>query len=479
MTAISADVVKVLTLLAMALHALGVVAALHAIIYTRTSQGAIAWAILLITFPYVTLPAYLVLGRGKFQGYVRARRAGDTAIDHVARGLEKKLHVFRHREEDIDPNYLALERLAKMPFTSHNEAKLLVDGEATFDAIFRGIEAATEYILVQFYIIQDDSMGRELKARLERKAREGVRVYVLYDEIGTRLPKSFRRELTESGALILPFNTSRGFRNRFQINFRNHRKIVIVDGKKAFIGGLNVGDEYMGKSQRFGHWRDTHLEVTGPIVQAIQLTFLEDWHWATGSVPELHWAPQPDDDANQIALVLATGPSDALETCGLFFVHAINAAKRRVWITSPYFVPDIQIVYALQLAALRGVDVRVMLPERPDHWLVYLSSFSYIAEAWPTGVKFYRYQPGFLHQKVLLVDDDLAAVGTANLDNRSVRLNFELTVVFADRRFAGEVAAMLERDFAQCRFVEPGDLATHSFWFRLQVPVARLMAPIQ
>lgn len=479
MTFLTPQIAALLGLLAAGLHLVGVVAAWHAIVYTRTSQGAIAWAILLITFPYVTLPAYLVFGRGKFHGYVKARRAGDTAIDHIARALEKKLRVFHHREEDIDPDYRALERLAKMPFTSHNEAKLLVDGEATFRAIFAGIDGAKSYILVQFYIIHDDELGREFKARLEQKAREGVRIYILYDEIGTRLPKSFRRELTESGAMILPFRTSRGIRNRFQINFRNHRKIVIVDGKRAFVGGHNVGDEYVGRSPRFGHWRDTHIEATGPIVQAIQLTFVEDWHWATGTVPELNWGPQPDDDANQIALVLPSGPADTLETCGLFFVHAINAASKRIWIASPYFVPDAQVVTALQLAVLRGVDVRVMLPEKPDHRLVYLSSFSYIAEAAPVGVRFYRYQPGFLHQKVLLIDDDFAAVGTANLDNRSIRLNFEIMLLFADRVFAADVASMLENDFAHCRPVQPDDVTTHNLWFRMAVPVARLMAPIQ
>lgn len=479
MTFLTPHLVALLGVLAFCLHVVGLASAWHAIVYTRTSQGAIAWAILLIAFPYITLPAYLIFGRGKFHGYVKARRAGDTAIDHIARALEKKLRVFHHREEDIDSDYRALERLAKTPFTSHNEARLLINGAVTFEAIFRAIEAAKNYILVQFYIIHDDELGRELKSRLEQKAREGVRVYVLFDEIGTRLPRRFRREIAESGVKFFPFRTSRGIRNRLQINFRNHRKIVIVDGVRAFLGGLNVGDEYMGRSQRFGHWRDTHVEATGPIVQAIQLTFLEDWHWATGMVPDLSWGPQPDDDANQIALVLPSGPADALETCGLFFVHAINAASNRIWITSPYFVPDAQVVTALQLAVLRGVDVRVMLPEKPDHWLVYLSSFSYIAEAAPTGVKFYRYQPGFLHQKVILVDDDFAAVGTANLDNRSIRLNFEIMLLLADKRFAGDVAAMLEHDFSHCRQVQPDDVTTHSIWFRMAVPVARLMAPVQ
>ncbi len=160
-----------------------------------------------------------------------------------------------------------------------------------------------------------------------------------------------------------------------------------------------------------------------------------------------------------------------METCGLFFVHAINSARKRIWIASPYFVPDLSQIYALQLAALRGVDVRVMLPERPDHILVYLAGFSYIAEAEPAGVKFYRYEPGFMHQKVILVDDDLAAVGTANFDNRSIRLNFELMLILADRDFAAAVSHMLENDLAHCRQVTSDELATRGFWFRFAVRV--------
>jgi len=462
------------------IHASGIAAAIHAVMTARTAQGATAWALCLVFFPYAALPAYAIFGRGKFVGYVKARRAGNSQIDHLARALEKKMRVFRNRDDEVDPNFHALEQLAKTPFTSHNDARLLVNGSEAFPAMFAGIDSARDYILVQFYIIQDDNIGSEFKARLVRKAREGVRVYVLYDEIGSyNLPKSYRRELAEAGAVILPFRTSKGLRNRFQINFRNHRKIVVVDGDIAYVGGMNVADPYLGDHPRLGKWRDTHVEVSGPIVQAIQFAFLEDWYWATGDIPELDWTPRPALHGNRNALALPSDPSDMLETCGLFFVHVMNAARRRIWLASPYFVPDLSQIYALQLAALRGVDVRVMLPERPDHLLVYLSGFSYIAEAEPAGVKFYRYEPGFLHQKVILIDDDFAAVGTANFDNRSIRLNFELMVLLANREFAAEVAKMLENDLAHCRQVTSDELYRHGYWFRFAVRLARLAAPVQ
>jgi cardiolipin synthase len=473
-------ILELIGLAAIACHVVGALGAIHAVMTARTAQGATAWALCLVFMPYLALPAYALFGRGKFVGYVKARRAGDSQIDHLARALEKRTRVFRNREDEVDPMYFGLEQLAKMPFTSHNDGRLLINGPEAFEAMYAGIESARDYIIVQFYIIQDDHVGREFKARLERKAREGVRVYVLYDEIGSyNLPKAYRRELTEAGGVILPFRTSKGLRNRFQINFRNHRKIVVIDGNTAYVGGMNVADPYLGEHPRLGKWRDTHVEVSGPVVQAIQFAFLEDWYWATGDIPELDWTPRPAVAGNRNALAIASDPSDIMETCGLFFVHVINAARKRIWIASPYFVPDLSQIYALQLAALRGVDVRVILPERPDHILVYLSGFSYIAEAEPAGVKFYRYEPGFMHQKVILVDDDLAAVGTANFDNRSIRLNFELTVLLANREFAAAVAEMLENDLAQCRHVTSDELTTRGFWFRFAVRLARLTAPVQ
>lgn len=476
---IDISLLEIIGAIGIGLHVLGIITAVHAVMTARTSQGAIAWALLLILFPYLTLPAYGLFGRGRFQGYVKARRAGDSQIDHIARALEKKMRLFRVRDEECDPKYVALEELAEMPFTSHNDGTLLVNGSQAFPSIFAGIEAAQTYVIVQFYIVRDDELGRELKDLLVRKSREGVAVYLLYDEIGSYyLTRQYKRELAEAGALIFPFRTSRGLRNRFQINFRNHRKVVIADGKAAWIGGLNIGDEYMGRDPQFGPWRDTHMEVRGPVVQAIQFAFLEDWYWAVGDVPELDWTPNPAPVDNETALCLASDPSDMIETCGLFFLHAINSARHRLWIATPYFVPDSSLIYALQLAALRGVDVRIMLPQKPDHKLVYLAAFSFVAEAEPCGVKFYRYQPGFMHHKVLVVDDDLAAVGTANFDNRSIRLNFEMMLIFADRGIAAEVSQMLERDFKNCKPATADDIANRPFYFHFAVRLARLLAPI-
>ncbi len=459
---------------------LGVVTAGHAVMYARTSQGAIAWSICLVIFPYLTLPLYWVFGRNRFQGYIKARQSGKLEIHRLVARVRQYVREQGFVSEKPHPEHYVLEALVKMKFSRSNRVELLIDGQATFGTIFDAIEKARDYILVQFFIVHDDTLGRELKQRLEKKSKAGVRVFFLYDEIGSRgLPRSYVNELKQADIDVRPFHSTRGRRNRFQLNFRNHRKIVVVDGQEAYVGGLNVGDEYMGRSAKIGAWRDTHVKLTGPCVHSVQLVFVEDWYWTTRELPELDWTPRPTEGSHQNVLILPSGPADRLETCGMFFVHAINSAKRRLWIASPYFVPDIHVMCALQMAALRGVDVRIMLPQKPDHVLVYLSGFSFLKEAEQAGVSIHRYQPGFLHQKVLLVDDEFAAVGTANLDNRSFRLNFEITAVVNDREFATQVAAMLECDFSNCKVMTSSDLQERPFWFKLAVSTARLLAPIQ
>lgn len=375
-----------------------------------------------------------------------------------------------------------MERLAQLPFTRDNRAELLVDGEAAFSSMLMGIRAARYYVLVEFYILRDDDTGRVFSEALMERVRAGVRVHLLYDEIGCHdTPRAFFERLRDAGVRVTEFGTTRGpWVNRFRINFRNHRKILIVDGKVAWLGGHNVGDEYLGRDSRFGPWRDTHLRVEGPAAVCVQVPFLEDWYWATGHVPTLQWEPfdpDPTDDGLPV-LILPSGPADAQETYALALLHAINQARERLWIHSPYFAPDDQIVAALQLATLRGVDVRILLPERPDHRLVWLASFHFLNLPALRQVKFFRYQPGFLHSKAVLIDDRYAAIGSANFDNRSLRINFEITAVVADHGFASRVAAMMEADFARSRPVDHREYERRALWFRVVVRAVRLLSPV-
>jgi cardiolipin synthase len=426
-------------------------------------------------FPYLALPAYFVFGKSHFRGY-REKISAMIAAHQAAHAMYLS-HLREHRAHSGDVSE-PLEHIAHAHFLMGNRVTLLVDGRATFDALFEAIDTAQRFILVEFFIIKDDELGRTLRNKLIAKAKQGCAVYVLYDEVGSnKLNRAYTKPLTDAGARVSCFNTRQGIRNFFQFNFRNHRKIVVIDGTQAFVGGHNVGDEYVGKSPKFSAWRDTHIKVEGPAVLPLQAIFLADWAWATGCAPEADLI-EPVSRGESSILVLPSGPADPHDRCTLLFLEAITRAKKRVWIASPYFVPDESLVKALQLAALRGIDVRIMLPEKADHLLVWLASFSYVPEVTAVGVRVFRYAAGFLHQKVFVVDDDISAVGTANLDNRSLRLNFEVTAVISDSEFTREMIAMLEDDFAQCKDDSSLKFSDLSLAKQIGSKAARLFSPI-
>lgn len=356
---------------------------------------------------------------------------------------------------------------------------MLIDGRQTYEEMLRAIAQAQDYILLQSYIIHDDGVGKEFQQALIAKAEEGVQICLLYDKIGSfKLPRSYLQSLRNRGIKIGGFGKTRSRKSsRFQINFRNHRKILIVDGQVAFMGGLNIGDEYLGKNPRFGSWRDTHLKIRGAAVQCLQSVFLGDWCWVTKEIPEVCWQVG-GQSLNRTALILPTGPADRLNNCNLFYLNLIERSQTRLWIASPYFVPNNSIVNALKLAVLRGVDVRIILPSRPDHLTVYLCSFAYYTELQAVWIELYRYQSGFMHQKVILVDGDIAGVGTVNLDNRSFFLNFEVMTFSIDTDFIQSVETMLQNDLDNSRLVKHNTYQQKYLWFKLAAKVSRLLAPI-
>jgi len=462
-----------------AFYGVGILHVLHALMHVRTSQGTIAWVISLITVPFLAIPLYWLLARTRFTSAVGGRRTMDERLHLLSEAMHTSL---RQLEVDV-PEDDAFERAARLlgglPFTRGNRLQLLIDGEETFERIFRAIGEARSYLCVNFFIVHNDQLGTRFQQALIERAHAGVKVYFLFDEIGShKLPRGYLQELRVAGVECHSFGINRFWWSRLQLNFRNHRKIVVSDGKVALLGGLNVGDEYLGRNQRFGAWRDTHLEMRGPVVQAVQLVFLEDWFWASNRVPPLHWDTQPEA-VDQVAAVIPTGPADPADSWQLIVAEAANSSRRRLWITSPYFVPDEGVLTALQTAAIRGVDVRILIPERADHLLVWLSAFSYYEQSIPYGVKLFRYHRGFLHQKVMLIDDRLAAVGTANLDNRSFRLNFEITAFSTDAVFVASVSHMLSNDFLQAREAPLEDFTDRPFLFRAACRAARLFAPMQ
>ncbi|GLQ47905.1 cardiolipin synthase A [Dyella lipolytica] len=461
---------QLLTLLAMLLHVAGILAAMHAVMNTRTPQGAFAWALGLTLLPYVTLVPYLYLGRSHFYGYVTLHRARRQRLSQVSR---------RGRHAGVPAScapYAALAEMLGNSFHAGQQLQLLIDGDATFEAIFSAIAKAERCVLMQFFIFHDDNLGRRMQEALLERAAAGVEVFVLFDGIGSHaLPGQYVETLRRGGVAIHPFATER-HSNRFQLNFRNHRKIVVVDGWLGFLGGLNVGDEYLGLKPPLAPWRDTHLQMSGPAVVDLQRSFAVDWHWVTGELSPM--LPPRSAQGNTHTLIAATGPADPQETCSLFFTVAINAARQRLWLTTPYFVPDQAVMSALRLAVMRGVDVRVLIPSRPDHHTVFLASTLHAYDAIKAGIRIYRYQPGFVHQKVILIDDDTASVGSMNLDNRSFRLNFEIGALNVDRVFAADVERMLIDDFDRAVEVTRDEYRKAPYLRRLAMHVARLFDPI-
>lgn len=462
-------------LLLVLLEALAVLLAFRAMSMSRTPQGAVAWVVFLIAAPYLAIVFYVFLGHSKISGYVLARRD----IKRVLDGTLAARNAHPPKPDSLGVGYLGFEKIAATSVMSGNALDLLIDGQETFDALFEAIDAARSYILIQFYIVRDDQLGRQLKQHLVAASERGVSVRFLYDSIGcSRLAKSYVSDLRQAGIDMLDTNALRGPTKRFQINFRNHRKTLVVDGHVGFTGGLNAGDEYMGRDPSFGPWRDTHCRLRGPMVQQLQMAFCQDWHWATQDslMDALNWeitaAPQ-----NQDGLVLAAGPADVMDTGNLYFNTCITAARRRIWIASPYFVPDPDIITSLKIAALKGLDVQILVPAKPDHWITWLAAFAFFDELRDAGVVFWSYDQGFMHQKTVLIDDSIASVGTFNLDSRSCRLNFEATAIVFDADVARDFEIMFQDDFARA-VQHTNPITSQPIWVRLLAPVARLFAPI-
>ncbi len=465
-------------------HVAGIVCAVHALLSVRTPQGTTGWVISLLALPPIALPAYLIFGRSRFKGFIFARQSGDLEVAELLSTLRENgqpfMHNLKYFSEGFGGQVKAMENLVKMPLLTGNKVELLVNGEDTFSSIFEGIEKASDYILIQFYIVKNDELGTELQQRLLAKARQGVRIYFLFDELGSnKLPSSYVEKLQSAGVRIHSFQTTRGSGNRFQLNFRNHRKVVVVDGCVGWVGGHNVGDEYLGKTTRFGGWRDTHVAINGPAVLSLQFAFMEDWYWATSEKLRLCWDFIADETENSPVLILPSGPADRLPTASLMFQHVIHSAQKRIWIATPYFIPDDGVINALQLAKIRGVDVRILIPDQADHLLVHLSAFAFFDRIIQSGIEIYRYTAGFMHQKVFIVDNFAAAVGTANLDNRSFRLNFEVTAIVQDKKFVALIDRMLRDDFEHSRKMTQEEIESKSFWFKICARAAYLTAPIQ
>jgi cardiolipin synthase len=419
--------------------------------------ATLSWITAIVTLPYLGSLLFVLFGINRVERRAALRQAARRHYDRLLPAVSQYQVL---PGESTDPQQERMVRLAERVAAtrpcSGNRVEILADTNRTLGLIEQALQQAQHSIHLEYYIWQPDRTGYRLRDLLITRAAEGIKVRFLFDGIGSLfLGKKFLRPMRQAGIEVASALPGASLRERWSINLRNHRKIVIVDGQVGFTGGMNIGDEYIGRNPRFGYWRDTHLRLRGPVVQQLQQVFTEDWYFATGSpLTGDEWYPAPEETGTQLAQVVAGGPDSEFETFHTLFFAAINEARERVTLATSYFVPTPALVTALEAAACRGVAVRLMVPAVGDHRWMVVAGQGYYESLLECGVEIYEYQRGPLHSKTLTIDGAWSLVGTPNFDSRSLLLNFEVGVVLYGLRAASELEEQFADDLAQSQRVE-------------------------
>lgn len=422
----------------------------------RNPASTLSWILVLFLLPAIGAFFYVLLSQNltrkkMFQLSAQEQQRYSALLHKDMEDLQSGRLCFA---DPINENYKDLIHLhkkqSKALFSQDNSVEIITDGTEKFKELFKCIVNANNHIHILYFIVKQDALGRQLLRLLTEKAREGVEVRFLIDALGNQLSESDLQPLREAGGKVVLFFPSFLSLINLKINYRNHRKLVIIDGKKGFIGGFNVGDEYLGLKKRIGYWRDTHLKIFGTAVHDMQTRFLLDWRAASGEeiYQSLKYYPEPDNKGTCGIQIVSSGPDSPQEEIKQGYIKMINSAKKSIYIQTPYFIPDESIQEALKIAALSGVDVRIMIPNKPDHVFVYWATYSFIGDLLNAGVKAYIYNKGFLHAKTIVVDSLISSVGTANFDIRSFKLNFEVNAFLYDRTVSQKLSQEFEKDMA-------------------------------
>ncbi|MER3416561.1 MAG: cardiolipin synthase [Gemmataceae bacterium] len=445
----------------------------------RDSTAAVAWSLLVILVPILGFLLFVVFGYNYVYRPIRRKKR-----HRVSYRVRNPAHDDRSERAECENTWNCLgdlaTRLGAFPVCGGNRVKLYHDGPLAFDDLFESCSQARHHIHLEYFIVQPDSTGRRLLDILTQKAREGVEVRLLYDAIGSlHLRKRLLKPLLKAGGKATAFFTLNPLRRRMQVNLRNHRKIAVIDGRVAFTGGLNIGDEYLGKHPTFGYWRDTHMRIEGPAVAALQRIFIEDWDFAyEEAIRGPAYYPEPDANGDMVLQILESGPDQDVNVIRETLFAAITLVRKRLWISTPYFVPDSSILDALRLAGRMGVDVKIIVPKWPDHWLPYYAARYYFDEMLRCGLRIYEYKKGMMHAKVIMADSSWATVGSANLDNRSLRLNFEVNCVVHSAPMIAELEKVFLEDLSHCERLDARTFAQRGWRQRLLENGCRLFSPM-
>lgn len=453
------------------------------ILENRDPYKTITWLLVLILLPGFGLIAYLFLGESlkrKFYDWKVKRKKYNKAIKKIVE-MQKNILLTKHYPKDLVATknivYLALQS-TNMPFSNNNEIKFLNDGKEFFPELFTAIKSAKKHIHLEYYIFEDDSLSKDLFDLLIKKSKENVKIRILVDGLGaSKFEKNFKKTCRLNNIEYAIFNPVYYSILRSKINHRNHRKIAIIDGRIGFIGGINIGENYL-KGNFLGSWRDMQLKIIGPAVYSLQTIFLKDWVYVKKQeittydlFPKFYYA------GNTTMFIAPSGPDNKLTNLKFILFSLITSAEKRLYIQTPYFIPDEPLLFALKSAALKGVDVKLILPLKSDVGVVNLASKTFLYELLEVGIKIYYYHEGFLHNK-LLISDNLCSLGSANLNSRSLNLDFEASSFILDANKTNELVDIFNKDLEKSSIVDFKSLKKTNKFERLKQSLARLISPL-
>ncbi|MBI3461942.1 MAG: cardiolipin synthase [Planctomycetes bacterium] len=471
-----------LTFLVTALELTGFLLIPVVILRSREPLAAVAWILAIILMPGAGAVLYLAIGTTRIARKThRKKLSRETLGPQFPTLAAHEVSPPSVTGQSLGDTLMVLAcRTAQTRPTRGNLVEVITDVHRAYELQVAAIRQARHHIHLEYYIFQPDETGLYFRDLLIAKAREGVRVRFLYDAVGSlRLGRRFLRPMWQAGIQAECFLPVNPLRRRWVFNLRNHRKILVVDGEVGFTGGANVGNEYIGRKSQFGYWRDTNMMLRGPSVSQLQQVFAEDWFFASDEellAPELY--PAVGEPGDQVVQIVASGPDMPVEVAHELFVAAIALARQRVLIETCYFVPPESIRVALQSAAHRGVTVQIILPARSAHLTALLAAHSYYEELLASGVQIFEYAPGLLHSKMMVVDSDWSYVGSTNLDNRSLRLNFEVGAVFYGSSMTERLAQVFQADLGRSQGLDLAHWSERWIGRRLMENTCRLLSPM-
>ena len=448
----------------------------------RSPKSVWAWLLLLYFVPIVGFLFYLLLGTDMRKRRMFQLKEVEDSVHEVSRRQEYELQHASVVQAEQDLVLYNL-KTSNAVLTEDNDVDIFTDGNALYDAMLEDMRKAKQFIHLQYYILRNDALFERIREVLLERMAQGVEVRILYDAMGCRTVSGrFWKGLEAQGMEVAAFFPALLGRFQLRMNYRNHRKIVVIDNAVAYVGGFNVGLEYVGMDERFGNWRDTQLRMKGAAALSLQLRFLLDWNYAAGNnlFGDAKYYSGVESGCRDFCKVqvITSGPDNRFQTIRDNYLRLIHKAKKSIYIQTPYFIPDEAVFESLLIACRSGIEVNIMIPCKPDHMFVYWATYSYVGDLVMAGAKCYTYNDGFLHAKGMVVDERVFCYGTANMDIRSFALNFEVNVVVYDEAKAREMVRYYKEDLGFCSRITKDDYASRSLLIRVKEQVCRLLSPL-